>query len=102
MLQHSREKEREDKRRISETKGNPNAKFLFLLLFRSWPSEFSFNSMFFIKLVCLVKSNDKYKSLRSVSPYAESYSWEAQLSVVKKLWKPLICCQQQEAKIWAR
>lgn len=75
-------REGEGKRSISETNGDPNAKFLFLLLFRFWPREASLNSMFFVQLVCLAKSNDKYKSLRSVSPYSESWSWEGQLSVV--------------------
>lgn len=72
----------EDKGSISETNGDPNAKFLFLLLFGFWPRKDGLNSMFFVKLVCLAKFTDKYRTLRSVSPYSESSSWGVQLSVV--------------------
>lgn len=85
---------REDKRRISETNGAPNAKFLSLLLFRFWPWDDGLNSMFFVKLVCLAKSTDKYKTLRSVSPYSEKGGAGKKVSFLwsGRLWKPLNCC----------
>lgn len=58
----------------------------------------SFGLMSLVSVPCFLlswfvwqESNDKYKTLRSVSPYSENYSWESQLSEAGKLWMPLIC-----------
>lgn len=63
-------------------KWSPNRQVSVLVTVQVLACEDGLNSMFFVKLACLAKSSDKYKTLRSVSPYSESWSWEGQLFVV--------------------